>query len=227
MKSEAVLNIFKETDALLEGHFLLTSGLHSPQYFQCARVIQYPIHAQKLCWEIAYHFMTQEINVVVAPAVGGIVVAHEVGRLIKARAIFAERVNNKMTLRRGFEIFPYDNVLVVDVAGDLPYRPVDILNIGLEDIMNLANPANLLTQNIVDIVKDSAYNDYSQNPDGKYTYIRILEGPGVGNNPLTNHSVGVDGALDEDNEYTVSINGVVRSGVTLKQIYSEFLKGEL
>lgn len=114
MKKEEVLNLFKETGALLEGHFRLTSGLHSPQYFQCAKVLQYPQHAQKLCWEIAYNFMTEKVDVVIGPALGGIVVAQEVARLINARAIFAEREENKMTLRRGFEIKPGERVLVVE-----------------------------------------------------------------------------------------------------------------
>lgn len=114
MKKEDVLNLFKETGAFLEGHFLLTSGLHSPHYFQCARVLQYPMQAQKLCWEIACNFMSEKVNLVIAPALGGIIVAHEVARLINARAIFTERENNKMTLRRGFEIKRDEKVLVVE-----------------------------------------------------------------------------------------------------------------
>jgi len=111
---EEALHIFRETGALLEGHFLLTSGLHSPQYFQCARVLQYPRMAQKLCGEIAIPFVGADIDVVVGPAMGGIVVAQEVARLIDARAIFAEREEGKMTLRRGFEINPGERVLVVE-----------------------------------------------------------------------------------------------------------------
>lgn len=114
MTKEEVLSLFKETGALLEGHFLLTSGLHSPQYFQCAKVLQYPQQAQKLCWEIAYRFMAEKVNVVVGPALGGIIVAQEVARLMGCRAIFAEREANKMTLRRGFEIKPGERVLVVE-----------------------------------------------------------------------------------------------------------------
>jgi len=114
LTKEEVLTIFKQTGALLDGHFKLTSGLHSPQYFQCALVLQDPIQAQKLCWEIASQFMTEKIDVVIAPAVGGIVVAQEVARLVSARAIFAERENEKMTLRRGFEIKSNENVLVVE-----------------------------------------------------------------------------------------------------------------
>ena len=114
LKKEEVLTIFKQTGALLDGHFRLTSGLHSPQYFQCALVLQDPVQAQKLCWEIASQFMTESIDVVIAPAVGGIVVAQEVARLISARAIFAERENGVMTLRRGFSIKPDEKVLVVE-----------------------------------------------------------------------------------------------------------------
>ena len=114
MSKEEVLNLFKETGALLEGHFRLTSGLHSPHYFQCAKVLQYPQHAQKLCWEIACYFMTEKINLVIGPALGGIIVAQEVARLLSARSIFAEREDNKMTLRRGFEIKPGERVLVVE-----------------------------------------------------------------------------------------------------------------
>jgi orotate phosphoribosyltransferase len=114
LTKEEVFSLFKDTGALLEGHFLLTSGLHSPQYFQCSKVLQYPPHAQKLCWEIAYNFMSEKVNVVVGPAVGGIIVAQEVARLISCRAIFAEREDHKMTLRRGFEIKPGERVLVVE-----------------------------------------------------------------------------------------------------------------
>jgi orotate phosphoribosyltransferase len=114
LTKEEVLTLFKETGALLEGHFLLTSGLHSPQYFQCARVLQYPQHAQKLCWEIACNFMSEKVNMVIGPALGGIVVAQETARLLSCRGIFAEREDGKMALRRGFEIKPNEKVLVVE-----------------------------------------------------------------------------------------------------------------
>ncbi len=114
MTKEEVLTLFKETGALLDGHFLLTSGLHSPQYFQCAKVLQYPKHAQTLCWEIACQYMSDKIDVVIGPALGGIVVAQEVARLMSTRAIFAEREQGEMTLRRGFEIKPGERTLVVE-----------------------------------------------------------------------------------------------------------------
>jgi orotate phosphoribosyltransferase len=114
LTKEEILDLFKETGALLEGHFRLTSGLHSPQYFQCAKVLQYPQHAQKLCWEIAFNFMSEKVNVVIGPALGGIIVAQEVARLMSCRAIFSEREEGKMTLRRGFEIKPGERALVVE-----------------------------------------------------------------------------------------------------------------
>ncbi|MGB9006331.1 MAG: orotate phosphoribosyltransferase [Candidatus Aminicenantales bacterium] len=114
LKKEETLKIFRDTGALLEGHFILTSGLHSASYFQCAKVFQYPWHAEKLSREIADHFRKEKISVVVSPAVGGIVFGQEVGRLLNCRAIFTERVEGKMALRRGFELSPGDRVLVAE-----------------------------------------------------------------------------------------------------------------
>ena len=114
MNKDKVMEIFRSTGGLLEGHFLLTSGLHSPQYFQCAKVLQYPQHADTLCGEIAAHFSDKKIDVVIAPAVGGIIVAQEVGRHLGARIIFAEREGKDMTLRRGFELAQGEKVLVVE-----------------------------------------------------------------------------------------------------------------
>jgi orotate phosphoribosyltransferase len=91
MKQDEVLSIFKETGALLDGHFRLSSGLHSNQYFQCAKVLQYPRHGGALCEEIAGAFSDTPIDLVIAPALGGIVVGQEVGRQLDRRTIFAER----------------------------------------------------------------------------------------------------------------------------------------
>lgn len=111
---EDILKIFKDTEALLEGHFILTSGLHSKAYFQCAMVFQYPWHAETLCCEIADHFREQKIDVVVSPAVGGIVFGQEIARLLGVRSIFAERVEGKMTLRRGFQVAAGERVLLAE-----------------------------------------------------------------------------------------------------------------
>jgi len=114
ISSEEVLKIFKETGALLEGHFLLTSGLHSSKYFQCAKVLQYPEYAEILCRQIARHFYTSEVELVISPAIGGIIVGYEVARQLEARNIFAEREGGVMKLRRGFEIKPGERVLVCE-----------------------------------------------------------------------------------------------------------------
>ena len=109
-----ILKIFKDSGALLEGHFILTSGLHSGSYFQCAKVFQYPWHAETLCREIADHFRDEKIDVVVSPAVGGIVLGQEIARLLGIRSIFAERKDGQMTLRRGFEIHAGERVLLAE-----------------------------------------------------------------------------------------------------------------
>ena len=114
MTKSEILEIFEKTGALLTGHFILTSGLHSTQYFQCARVLQYPDLAEKLCRQIAQPFRDQGVNAVVAPAVGGILVAHEVARALGVRALFAEREQGKMSLRRNFVLTPGEKVLIVE-----------------------------------------------------------------------------------------------------------------
>jgi len=112
--TQSILTLFKQSHALLEGHFQLTSGLHSPQYFQCAKVLQYPTNAQKLCAEIVQRFRSTPIDVVVAPALGGIVVGQEVGKQLNVRTMFTERKGGIMQLRRGFEIVSGEHVLVCE-----------------------------------------------------------------------------------------------------------------
>ena len=131
LPKEQILEIFRETKALLEGHFQLTSGMHSPQYFQCARVLQFPKYLHLLSGEIARHFEYNEVEVVLSPAIGGIVVGTEVGRMLGARTIFAERKDGKMELRRGFEILPGERVLVVEdvvTTGGSTKEVIDLVN---------------------------------------------------------------------------------------------------
>ena len=109
-----LIEIFQKTGALLEGHFILTSGRHSPKYFQCAKVLQYPEYLQKFSNEIANHFQDIDIDIVITPAVGGIVLGTEIGRQLNKQTVFAEREQGVMTLRRGFEITPESNVLVIE-----------------------------------------------------------------------------------------------------------------
>ena len=114
MNSDEVINTFKETDALLEGHFQLTSGLHSAVYLQCARVLQYPEKAELFGRAIADQFRGQGIVLVASPAIGGIVIGHEVARALGARFIWTERESGAMTLRRGFTVTPGEKTLVVE-----------------------------------------------------------------------------------------------------------------
>lgn len=108
------LEIFRQSGALLEGHFRLTSGKHSAQYMQCAQVLQHPAFAAELGQELAASFQGQGIQTVIGPAMGGILVAHEVGRALGTRALFTERENGVMSLRRGFSLEPGEQVLVVE-----------------------------------------------------------------------------------------------------------------
>ncbi|KAB2880948.1 orotate phosphoribosyltransferase [bacterium] len=134
MNDNEVLDIFRKSGALLEGHFILTSGAHSPNYFQCAKVLQYPNWAQILCAEIAMFFKDHKIHAVAAPAVGGIIVGHEVARTLNARCVFSERENGVMSFRRGFEIKRDENVLVVE----------DVVTTGgsIKEVVQLCRDAN-------------------------------------------------------------------------------------
>ena len=114
MNSEEYIKIFKDSGALLDGHFILTSGRHSNSYFQCAKLLQYPKYLELFSKNIADHFKENEIDLVVSPAVGGIVLGTEVGRLLRKRTVFAERVDGEMKLRRGFEIKTNEKILIVE-----------------------------------------------------------------------------------------------------------------
>jgi len=109
-----VVEIFEKSGALLKGHFLLSSGLHSGEYLQCALVLQHPEYAAKLGNALADKFRDKSISCVAGPALGGIIIAHEVARALNVKCIFGERQNGKMTLRRGFEVGPKDKVLIVE-----------------------------------------------------------------------------------------------------------------
>jgi orotate phosphoribosyltransferase len=112
--SDSVLDIFRRVGALHEGHFRLTSGLHSPGYLQCALVLQYPKEAETLGKELGEQVRELGADVVLSPALGGIVIGQEVGRALGVRAIFAERQDGALTIRRGFTLLPSDRVLVVE-----------------------------------------------------------------------------------------------------------------
>ncbi len=114
MTRDELLDLFRRSGALLEGHFRLTSGLHSPGYLQCALVLQHPQHAETLGRAIADRVRDLRPTAVLSPALGGVVIGHEVGRALGVRAIFAERQDNELTLRRGFMLAETDRVLIVE-----------------------------------------------------------------------------------------------------------------
>ena len=110
------LNILKKTNALLEGHFVLSSGLHSSKYIQCAKLLSFPNLADKICKSLANKIKKKfkKIDLILAPAMGGVIIGYEIGKLLKKETIFCERVNGKFTLRRGFNIKKGSRVLIIE-----------------------------------------------------------------------------------------------------------------
>ncbi len=114
MKKEEIIDILKSANALLEGHFKLRSGLHSNRFFQAALLLQYPDKAEKVCAALAENFKNKGVETVISPAVGGLIVGQEVARALGVRAIFADKVNDELVLKRGFAIKPGEKVLVAE-----------------------------------------------------------------------------------------------------------------
>lgn len=131
MDAEAVLDIFRKSGALLEGHFRLSSGRHSDRYFQSALVLQYPEFASALGEALGDRVAHLQGTAILSPALGGIVIGQEVGRALGIRAMFAERVDGKLTLRRGFTLSPADRVVVVEdvvTTGGSTRETIDVAN---------------------------------------------------------------------------------------------------
>jgi orotate phosphoribosyltransferase len=114
MTHDEIVKTFQDAGALLEGHFLLRSGLHSNRFFQAALLLQYPDVAEKVCAELAEQFKGMGIQTVISPAVGGLIVGQEVARALGVKAIFADKVNDEMVLKRGFTIEKGEKVLVAE-----------------------------------------------------------------------------------------------------------------
>jgi len=110
------LDILRKTNALLEGHFILSSGLHSSKYIQCAKLLSYPSIAEKICKSLAFKIKKnfKKFDLILAPAIGGIVIGYEIGRILKKETIFCERVEGKFTLRRGFKIKKGNKVIIIE-----------------------------------------------------------------------------------------------------------------
>ena len=110
------LDILKKTNALLEGHFVLSSGLHSSKYIQCAKLLSFPHLAEKICISLAKKIKKKfkKIDLILAPAMGGVIIGYEIGKLLKKETIFCERVNGKFILRRGFHIKKGSKVIIIE-----------------------------------------------------------------------------------------------------------------
>jgi len=133
IKTEEAMKKFEQAGAIQKGHFKLTSGVHSDTYIQCAQVMQHPEFMHNLCSELGKKFRGDDIDVIVGPAIGGIIMAHVMARVLGpwVRAIFTERENGKMTLRRSFEINQGEKVLVVEdvtTTGSSVREVIDIVN---------------------------------------------------------------------------------------------------
>ncbi|MCG6958962.1 orotate phosphoribosyltransferase [bacterium BMS3Abin03] len=114
MTHEEILQVLKDSGALLEGHFILTSGLHSGQYIEKFRILEQPRYTEMLCKEIAGMYKNDKITAVAGPMTGGIIISYETARQLGVKSIFTERVEGKMKFRRGFTLSPSDNVLIVE-----------------------------------------------------------------------------------------------------------------
>ena len=158
------LRILKETNALLEGHFILSSGLHSDQYVQCAKLLSQPKKAEIICASLCEKIKEKfnEINIILSPAIGGIVVGYEIGRQLGIEAIFAERSGGKLILRRGFRIPKNSNVLIVEdviTTGKSALecselvKQLDATVEGYSCIIDRSNDNSLIKQKIISQIK--------------------------------------------------------------------------
>ena len=157
---EESLKILKETNALLEGHFILSSGLHSPQYVQCAQLMSKPEKASKICISLSKKIQNEfsEIDIILSPAMGGIIIGYEIGRLLKKETIFSERVNGIFKIRRDFLIKKNQKVLIVEdvittgkssLECSKPVLAKGAHIIGYACIIDRSNGKSLITKKII------------------------------------------------------------------------------
>jgi len=146
-----VIDTLKEVNALLEGHFLLSSGKHSNRYCQCAKLLQYPDKAEKVLKLVAEKVKDLQIDLVVGPAMGGIIVAYELGRQLGKPAIFTERVEGVMSLRRGFEILPGQKILITEdvvTTGKSSLETVEVIKSFGGEVIGIACIADRTTTDV-------------------------------------------------------------------------------
>ena len=152
------LDILRKTNALLEGHFILSSGLHSSKYIQCAKLLSYPSKAEKICKSLAFKIKKnfRKFDLILAPAIGGIVIGYEIGRILKKETIFCERVKGKFTLRRGFKIKKGSKVLIIEdviTTGKSSMECVKLIKKAKAHLLGFASIIDRSTQKKLNIKK--------------------------------------------------------------------------
>jgi len=159
------LDILKKTNALLEGHFILSSGLHSSKYIQCAKLLSFPHLANQICRSLAFKIKKnfKKFDLILSPAMGGIIIGYEIGKILKKETIFCERVKGKFTLRRGFNIKKGSRVVLIEdviTTGKSSMECVKLIKknkakiVGFACIINRSNKKNLrIKKNIISHLK--------------------------------------------------------------------------
>ena len=170
------LDILKKTNALLEGHFVLSSGLHSANYIQCAKLLSHPHKAELICKSLAYKIKKnfKDIDLILAPAMGGIVIGYEIGKILKKETIFCERVNGKFILRRGFFIRKKSRVLIIEdviTTGKSSMECVKLINKAKAKLVGFASIIDRSTKKSLKIKKKIVSHLKIEVPTYKYNQL--------------------------------------------------------
>ena len=183
------LNILRKTNALLDGHFVLSSGLHSPQYVQCAKLLSFPHIANRICESLAKKIKKnfKKIDLILSPAMGGIIIGYEIGRLLKKETIFCERVKGKFALRRGFNIKKNMRVIIIEdviTTGKSSLECAKLIKkskaklIGFASIIDRSNKKNLrIKKKIISHIKIDVPT-FSKKNLPKYLKLKPISSPG-------------------------------------------------
>ena len=164
LSSKDSLKILKKTDALLDGHFVLSSGLHSSKYIQCAKLLSYPYLAKNICLSLSKKIKKnyKNIDLILSPAIGGIIIGYEIGKLLKKETIFCERVKDTFKLRRGFNIKKKNKVLIIEdviTTGKSSLECLKLIKkagaklIGFACIIDRSNEKSLIKEEIISQIK--------------------------------------------------------------------------
>ena len=170
------LDILKKTNALLEGHFVLSSGLHSQKYIQCAKLLSYPFLAHKICNSLAKKINNKfkSIDLILAPAMGGVIIGYEIGKILKKETIFCERVNEKFILRRGFFIRKNSRVLIIEdviTTGNSSMECVKLINKAKAKLVGFASIIDRSTKKSLKIKKKIVSHLKIEVPTYKYNQL--------------------------------------------------------